>query len=167
MKVLRIEVARAVDDQRLRQVVVDAINGPRSRYDRTQTAAWADHLPSSNAWSERLASQEVFAACDGTRIFGFMSLTPSGLVDFAFIHPEYQETGLFGRLFDAVEREARARGIAQLSVKASVNAKGPFLKAGFTLIEREEAPLGDVTLTRFHMTKPLRILNKKEEPNHA
>lgn len=158
-----IETCQPSDFERLRPVVLDAIGGPRSRYDTAQSKIWAEHLPSSAEWKHRLAHQQVFAASEGSRVCGFMTLESGGLIDLAFIHPDYQGTGLFSRLYQAIEMHARAAKMARLTVNASLNAAGPFERAGFKKVERGTMPLTGASLERFYMEKILRGSNGVNE----
>lgn len=150
-----IELCPPSDFAALRPVVLDAIHGSRGRYDPEQCRIWAAHLPSTADWSERLSSQKVFVARKNERICGFMTLEPDGLVDLAFIDPDFQGTGLFGRLYELVEQSARAARLERLTVKASLNAAGPFKRVGFTKVSRGKMPLTGATLIRFYMEKRL------------
>lgn len=154
-----IETCHPSDFERLRPVVLDAIGGPRSRYDTAQSKIWAEHLPSPAEWKHRLAHQRVFVAREGAQVCGFMTLEQDGLIDLAFIHPDYQGTGLFSRLFQAIEMHARGAKIERLTVKASLNAAGPFERAGFTKVGRGTMPLTGAILERFYMEKTLRGSN--------
>lgn len=45
----------------------------------------------------RLDRQAIAIARDETRVIGFMTLEPGGYIDFAYIRPKAQRTGLFRR----------------------------------------------------------------------
>ena len=107
------------------------------------------------AWRERLAAQDVVLAFDGKRILGFMSLAPRGYVDFAYIRPDCQGTGLFRRLYARIEGLAVEQGLARLWVHASLTAQTAFTAAGFAIVKKERVSIGDQEFERFEMEKQL------------
>jgi len=51
--------------------------------------------------------------------------------------------GIGSRLLEAVEAEARRRGLKTLKTSASINAAPFYAKRGFEEVNRSELPLGD------------------------
>ncbi|QDP19868.1 GNAT family N-acetyltransferase [Sphingomonas xanthus] len=143
--------------EQLRSLMLAAILHPASRYDAEQSRTWANNVPAIANLQERLAPQQLVLAVEEEVLQGFMSLADDGLIDLAFIAPEYQGTGLFAALLTDVERAASARGLAWLGAKASLNAVGPFQRRGFSVLDREDVTLpgSGRSLTRFHVEKPL------------
>lgn len=94
-------------------------------------------------------------ARDGDRIVGFMSIERGGYIDFAFIRPEAQGTGLFRALFNSVEAHARANAEPRLWVHASLMAQPAFVAVGFAVVEQQVVPIGDQDLKRACMEKLL------------
>ena len=106
-------------------------------------------------WAERLAGQVIAVAHDKTRAAGFMSLAPEGYIDFAFIRPDAQGTGLFRRLFAMIEDKARSQNEPRLWTHASLMAEPAFAAMGFTVIERQVVQIGNEHFKRAMMEKPL------------
>ena len=153
----RIRAATPGDFPALHALAVRAIGGPRTAYGPVETAAWLERFPGLEEWSTKLSCQQVFVAHhrSSRAMPGFMTLTCDGLIDFAFIDPDYQAKGLFRHLFRSLETSARDAGMPMLEAKASRNAIGPFEAQGFRQIAQEIVQVGDVELERFHVRKKL------------
>ena len=89
------------------------------------------------------------------RYVGFMSLAENDYIDFAYVRPVAQGTGIFRRLYEATERTARERGDARLWVHASLMAQPAFSAMGFSVTRKEVVRIGGQDLERFEMAKDL------------
>ncbi|MDT9600586.1 GNAT family N-acetyltransferase [Sphingosinicella rhizophila] len=147
--------AGPADHEALGEVVFDAVRNGRSFYDEAQRKAWAAAPPKGEAWDARLGAQEIVAVEAPGRIVGFMSLAGHGYVDFAYIRPEAQGSGLFARMLAMIEGRARAKGETRLWVHASLMAEPAFAAHGFALVLRERVTIGDQLLDRCEMEKYL------------
>lgn len=143
------------DYDALGRLMLDAVREGESLYSQTQRRAWAPAPRSGEAWRTRLAAQHVVIAEGDSAAQGFMSIAANGYIDFAYIRPAFQRTGLFRRLFDHIEAKARDMGLTLLSTHASLMAQPAFAAMGFTIIQRETVALNGVTLDRFEMEKRL------------
>lgn len=143
------------DYDALGQVMFDAVRSGRSLYSEAQRRAWVAAPRAGAAWRERLAAQQVVLAEADDVVQGFMSLSPDGYIDFAYIRPPFQRTGLFRRLFTAVQDKASELAIPALWTHASLMAQPAFAAVGFVVIQRETVALGGETFDRFKMEKPL------------
>jgi putative acetyltransferase len=148
--------AGPADYAALADVMFDAVRNGDSLYDDRQRRAWVPAPRSGAEWDERLSGQEVIVAeADGEEVLGFMSLAGGGYVDFAYVRPKAQRTGLFRQMFAAIEDRARARGHGRLWVHASLMAQPAFAAVGFATSRRETVRIGDEQLQRFEMEKHL------------
>jgi len=87
--------ATPADYAELGAVMYDAVRNGPSAYSQAQRRAWVP-IPRDRAdWRARLAGQDILVSESGVRIAGFISLTPRGYIDFAFVRPAMQGTGLF------------------------------------------------------------------------
>ncbi len=146
----------SIDDyDAIADVMFDAVRNGRSQYSQEQRQAWVPNRRSGSAWIERLNSQTIFAAESSGQIFGFMSLAKNGYIDLAFIRPSAQGTGLFRRLFEAVEDLAKQTGELRLWVHASLMAQPAFTAVGFRILRNEMIEVGGQLLQRFEMEKLL------------
>ncbi len=143
------------DYSELADVMFDAVRNGPSKYNPAQRAAWVPVRRSGAEWDARLAKKNIAIGCDGDRVLGFMSLEHGGYVDFAFIRPEAQGTGLFRRLYDMVEARACAAHEPRLWVHASLMAQPAFAAMGFSVVEREIVQIGGQEFKRAMMEKTL------------
>ena len=97
----------------------------------------------------------VLVADNMTTIVGFMSLAENGYIDFAYIRPATQSTGLFRRLFNEVEELAMQLSEKRLWVHASLMAQPAFTAMGFSIVREEVVELGGQSFQRYEMEKVL------------
>jgi putative acetyltransferase len=145
--------ATPTDTDALADIVFDAVRNGPSLYTEAQRAAWVPVRRGGEEWAERLQGQLIAIARDEARAVGFMTLAPQGYIDFAFIRPEAQGSGLFRRLFNMIEEKARSQNEPRLWTHASLMAQGAFAAVGFVVVERQLVPIGDESLERAMMEK--------------
>jgi ribosomal protein S18 acetylase RimI-like enzyme len=80
-----------------------------------------------------MSSRMVFVAIDGESLVGTASLDRA-VVRTVFVSPFAQRRGIGASLMAAIERAARAGGIATLSVPSSITAQGFYEKLGFNAV---------------------------------
>ena len=129
----------------------DAVRNGRSRYDERQRAAWTPAPRAGPAWNDRLAGQDIALAEANDRIVGFMSLAAHGYVDFAYIRPAAQGSGVFRALFAQIADRARLQGETRLWVHASLTAEPAFTALGFGIIRPERVAIDGVEFDRYEM----------------
>lgn len=147
--------ARESDHELLGRVMFDAVRNGRSRYTDAQRAAWTPAPRRGPDWDRRLRSQDIIVAEAGEDILGFMSLAPGGYVDFAFIRPRAQGSGLFRLLYERIAERAAERGEARLWVHASLMAEPAFRALGFDVVRRETVVIGDQPFDRAEMERQI------------
>ena len=106
-------------------------------------------------WTDRLRTQDIVLAETSGSVLGFMSLATGGYIDFAFIQPEAQHTGLFRQLFELVIEKAGLKGEKLLWVHASLMAEPAFTKLGFAITKREKVAIGEDQFERLEMHRAL------------
>jgi putative acetyltransferase len=144
------------DHAALSDIMFDAVRNGPSAYSEQQRQAWLPVRREGKEWDDRLAAQDVILAELGGKPVGFMSLAGGGYIDFAYIRPAAQGTGLFRQLIARIEDRARANGVGLLWVHASLAAHPAFAAVGFVTRKQEEVELGTERLKRFEMEKALR-----------
>ena len=152
---LDIRWASPADYGALADVMFDAVRHGRSRYTERQRARWVPRPREGTAWVERLDRQEIVLAETRERVLGFMSLARGGYIDFAYIRPNAQGSGVFRRLYTRIEEQARQAGEERLWVHASLMAEPAFSAMGFEVQAREQVAIEDETFERFRMDKLL------------
>ena len=133
----------------------DAVRNGDSPYDEHQRRAWLPAPRTGREWEDRLSSQDIVVAEIEGQAVGFMSLAAEGYIDFAYIRPQAQHSGLFRQMFERIEDRARARGDRLLWVHASLVAQPAFAAVGFTTKHSELFEIGNEQLRRFEMEKRL------------
>lgn len=152
---VRIQEATSRDYGALAEVMFDAVRNGPSKYTELQRRAWVPRPRGGVSWSGRLGAQRIFVAMRAAEYLGFMSLAGEGYIDFAYVRPSAQGTGVFGLLFDAVEELAIEKCEPVLWVHASLMAQPAFAAKGFTVRLRETVEIGNQRLERFEMEKRL------------
>lgn len=150
-----IRTADSSDYDALGAVMFDAIHKGPTQYTEAQSTAWAPEPRTGKDWAARLAKQHIIVAEHAGEIQGFMSIEPGGYIDFAYIRPGAQGSGLFRRLFAAVTDWAAARGERELSTHASLMAQPAFAAMGFTVDHHETVDVAGQSLSRARMVKTL------------
>jgi len=133
-----------------------AIRQGATAYTEGQRCAWSPQMKTPTAMEDRLAGQTIYLGeTQAGDISGFLTLAPSGYIDFAYSLPEARGQGLFRQLYERLEREARAAWIPRLHTHASLHARPVFAHFGFALICPETVEVNGVWLPRFEMEKCL------------
>lgn len=82
-----------------------------------------------------------------------MSIAPDGYIDFAYIRPTAQGTGLFRKLFDWIENHSLERGDDRMWTHASLMAQPAFTAMGFAVVEHQIVNIGGESFDRAEMEK--------------
>lgn len=147
--------ANAGDYSVLAEIMFDAVRNGRSAYSESQRAAWVPMPRHGAEWIARLDAQVIFVAEDLSQPVGFMSLADRGYIDFAYVRPEAQGTGIFRRLYEAIESRAKRDHQTMLWVHASLMAEPAFKAIGFEVVAEETVGIGGELFRRFKMEKRL------------
>ncbi|MEL6665965.1 MAG: GNAT family N-acetyltransferase [Pseudomonadota bacterium] len=152
---ITLRIATANDYDTLGQVMFDAIHNGPTKYTDAQSNAWAPAPRSGPDWADRLSQKDVIIAERGGDALGFMSIEPGGYIDFAYIRPSAQGSGLFRKLFSDVEHRAKASSETELSTHASLMAQPAFAAMGFNVDFHETVEVDGQQLARARMIKTL------------
>jgi len=150
-----VRIANRNEFGELGRVMFDAVHASPSPYTQAQRNAWISAPRHGAQWDERLASQTIIVGADGERILGFMSLAQKGYIDFADIRAEARGVGLFRKLYEEIEKFARLNEVDRLWTHASLSAQPAFSSFDFSIVKKEQVPLGVQKLTRYEMEKNL------------
>jgi putative acetyltransferase len=134
-------------------VMFDAVRNGASPYSEDQRKAWVEAPRDDPIWHERLSQQHIVMALQADEIIGFISIAEKGYVDFAYIRPAFQNSGLFRKLYIRIEQMAAKEKQQRLWVHASLKAQPAFSAMGFQIIKSEEVELNGQILKRFEMEK--------------
>jgi putative acetyltransferase len=97
--------ASAGDSDVLADIMFDAVRNGESLYSEQQREAWVPARRSGEDWVARLQGQDIVVAEQDGQAVGFASLAEGGYIDFAYIRPKAQHTGLSGSCFRALRKE--------------------------------------------------------------
>src|ERR671917_2531320 len=94
----------------------------RADYSDEQVEAWAPSVPDPGEWHTRMAGRRTLVAEEGGEVVGFAELESDGRLDMLYLRKDAVGRGVGGRLYRAVEREARGRGLERIFTEASITA---------------------------------------------
>ena len=126
-------------------------------YTKLQIDAWSPAPASADTYLARVSDgHAVFVSVDGADYpLGFIELERNGHIDCFYCHSSVVRTGVGKALYRQLEEVAVERGLARLHTEASEAARRFFLRAGFTLIERQEFEHNGVKIHNYLMEKNL------------
>ena len=145
--------ASAGDYDELADIMFDAVRNGESRYTERQREAWVPVRRTGSDWVERLQAQQIIVAEQEGEAVGFMSLSAVGYLDFAYIRPQAQHSGLFRQLLSRIVERAIAKRVPMLWTHASLMAEPAFKSLGFIVRRREQVAIGPETLERCEMER--------------
>jgi putative acetyltransferase len=144
------------DDKRsLQQLFFETVHTVNARdYAPEQLNVWAPPEPDRETWA-RLDHQFCFVVEFQKVLVGFISMTGDGVIEFLFVHKNFQGKGIASALFKQVERLARKKGIFHLKAEVSITARGFFEKNGFAPVAESRKMLQGMEFLHYKMEKTL------------
>jgi putative acetyltransferase len=127
----------------------------RADYSEDQVEAWAPNVPDPQKWHVRMASRQTLVSEVGDEVVGFAELEDNGHLDMLYVRKDALGRGVGQRLYEAVERKARSRGLGRIFTEASVTAKPFFERQGFRIVREQSVVVRGVGMTNFVMEKDL------------
>jgi putative acetyltransferase len=124
-------------------------------YNEAQQEAWASAVDDEEQFGKRLASELTLIATLQNSPVGFASLKGADHIDMLYVHPSAAGQGVASMLCEALEKLAGGRGAKILTVDASDNAEGFFLKRGYVGLQRNTVTLNGEWLANTTMQKTL------------
>jgi putative acetyltransferase len=124
-------------------------------YSEAQQEAWASAANDEEQFGKRLAGElTLIATLQGSPV-GFASLKGVDHIDMLYVHPGAVGQGVASMLCEALEKIAGSRGAKSLTVDASDNAQGFFLKRGYIGKQRNTVTVNGEWLANTTMQKAL------------
>lgn len=146
---------RPADKRPLQQLFYDTVRSVNARdYSAEQIERWAPEEPNREAWA-RLDLQHCFVVEYQKQLVGFASLSDEGLVDYLYVHKDFQNRSIASTLLKQLERFARKKGFEKLSTEASITALGFFEKMGFRVLSLQNKVYSGLEFPQFLMEKNL------------
>ena len=127
----------------------------RADYSEGQVEAWAPSAPDPDEWHSRMVASRTLVAEEGGEVTGFAELEDDGHLDMLYVRGDAVGRGVGRRLYEAVEREARARGLGRIFAEASITARPFFERQGFRVVCEQRVSRRGVSLTNFVVEKDL------------
>jgi putative acetyltransferase len=127
----------------------------RADYSDEQVEAWAPGVPDPDEWHARMAGRKTLVAEEDGEVVGFAELEEDGHLDMIYLREDAVGRGVGLRLYGAVEREARTRGLGRIFTEASITARPFFERRGFRVVREQTVVVRGVAMTNFAMEKPL------------
>lgn len=124
-------------------------------YTLEQVQAWAPDEMDRERWRARIEGMCPFLCVHDGIIVGYAGLLASGQIDHFYVHHQWQRQGVGKQLLSAIESEAKAQGLSQLTSDVSITARPFFEAQGFVVTAPQEVTRGAVALRNFKMMKRL------------
>ena len=124
-------------------------------YSPAQVAAWAHEDRDMAAFAAKHASRPIFIAEVDGAAAGFSDLATDGLIDFLFVHPDFQRRGVGRALLAHVEALARRQAMARLYAEVSITARPLFEACGFGVRAIQSVEHHGQAFTNYRMEKRL------------
>jgi putative acetyltransferase len=160
MEGVRIRPYRPGDEHALADIFFASVrDGGLEDYSEEQVRAWARERPHTSSFVDRAEDGRLLlVAVDANDlVMAYADLEDNGHIDHMYCLPAWVGHGVGSALYDAIEAEARARGIRRLFVEASEAARRLFERKGFRVVRRNDLELHGVRLHNFDMEKELQI----------
>jgi putative acetyltransferase len=128
-----------------------------SDYTAEQVDAWVPARWDAEQEHRRSGDGRLVLVAEGGsgHLVAFIDLEANGHIDRLYRAPEAAGAGIASRLYDAIEAEARARGIGRLFTEASELARRFFEGKGFAVLERQDMILREVPIHNYRMAKTI------------
>lgn len=151
-----IQPAEEADLNAIGQLIYESIHGlAHSHYSPEQLKAWAPEPYTGEEAKKRFADQLLFTASDDEGLAAFMSLTPDGVLDFAYSHPRCSGKGAASQTYSTLETFARAQNVRSIQSDVSYVARPFFEKRGYKVVAEQHPVANGVKLTNFNVRKDL------------
>jgi putative acetyltransferase len=124
-------------------------------YSEAQQQAWAAAADDEAQFGKRLAGELTLIATLQNSPVGFAALKGADHIDMLYVHPGVAGQGVASMLCEALEKLAGGRGAKALTVDASDNAEGFFLKRGYVAKQRNTVTVNGEWLANTTMQKTL------------
>ncbi|MBR9861334.1 GNAT family N-acetyltransferase [bacterium] len=123
----------------------------KNDYNNAQIEAWCKSGDNKERWAQLIEIQYFIVSESKGIITGFASLDGIDYLDFMYVHPDYQRTGIAKSLFSNCKNEAQNRGAQRLISDVSITAKPFFESLGFQIIRSNRNLRFGETLINFRM----------------
>ncbi|MDH7444731.1 GNAT family N-acetyltransferase [Aquimarina sp. 2201CG14-23] len=95
-----------------------------------------------NYWKEKFKNDFVYNAKLNGEIIGSFLLNRDGVIEYIFVHQNYQGRGIAKKLYAVMEEVAKEHNVSTLTTQINAVTKTFFRKNGFEIIENVEKVVG-------------------------
>jgi putative acetyltransferase len=152
----RIRYYTAADAPAIVRLYFDTVRSVnRADYSEEQVEAWAPGVPDPEEWHARMSGRRTLVAEEDGGVVGFAELEGDGHLDMLYVRGDAGGGGVGRRLYEAVEREAKGKGLKRIFTEASITARPFFERRGFRVLREQTVLRRGIALTNFVMRKDL------------
>lgn len=153
---LIIRIACISDIEEITQLFYDTIQYINSKdYPQDQIDDWASWHTDTEKWAGKLLQQYFIVAIFDNIVVGFSSLATDGYLDFMFVHKNYQNRGIAGKLLRVIEEKAIDQNNESVYSDVSITAR-PFFESHGYKVEKQQLKQSRIkSLINFRMIKNL------------
>ncbi|BCO32605.1 acetyltransferase [Thiohalobacter sp. COW1] len=124
-------------------------------YNDDQIAAWAPKDFDINIAIQKFIDIDPFVAIKDGMIVGYADIQTDGYIDHFYCHHKYQSQGVGRKLFSALEKEAKEKGIYKMYSNVSITARPFFEAMGFGVEKEQVVKVRDQKLKNYRMVRQL------------
>lgn len=154
---MEIRLFKSTDTTGLIELFRDTVHTVcRRDYSTEQLNTWAPKDIDAGKWTTRFINSYTVVAEHEGQLVGFANLETDGCIDMFYVGASHQGQGVGSLLFQALESEAKIRGLKRLYSDVSITARQFFFSKGFTVEREYSKNVGTVTFPNTMMAKQLR-----------
>ncbi|WP_299216000.1 GNAT family N-acetyltransferase [uncultured Aquimarina sp.] len=106
-------------------------------------------------WIEKFTEDFVYNAKLNGEVVGSFSLSKDGVIEYIFVHQNYQGRGIAKELYKTLENIAEEANIGILTTRINMSTKDFFKKNGFEIIKNIEKVAGGEDVVTYNGVKNL------------
>lgn len=152
----RIRDYEAQDAPQLARLFYETVRSVnRADYSEEQVEAWAPEVPDPKGWHARLLDHRTLVVEKADEVVGFAELEGDGHLDMFYVRKDAVGRGVGRLLYEALEREARRRGLERIFTESSITARPFFERRGFHALREQVVSRRGVSMMNVAMEKRL------------
>ncbi|WP_298318598.1 GNAT family N-acetyltransferase [uncultured Aquimarina sp.] len=106
-------------------------------------------------WIQKFAEDFVYNAKLNGEVVGSFSLSKDGVIEYIFVHQNYQGRGIAKELYKTLENVSKEANIEVLTTRINMSTRDFFKKNGFEIIKSIEKVAGGEDIVTYNGVKNL------------
>jgi len=106
-------------------------------------------------WIQKFTEDFVYNAKLNGEVVGSFSLSKDGVIEYIFVHQNYQGRGIAKELYKTLENVSKQANIEVLTTRISMSTRDFFKKNGFEIIKNIEKVAGGEDIVTYNGVKNL------------